>query len=66
MKLQFLFRNETKGALRYQEVDENGRPLVKDTEGATVNTLYLRKSAMGGRKPKAIAMQLVLGDDDAD
>ncbi len=73
MKIQFLFRNETKGALRYQEVDESGRPREGDKDGAVVGTLYLRKAAMVDsgvpvrvRKPKVIVMELVFGDDDAD
>lgn len=73
MKLQFLFRNETKGALRYQEVDESGRPKEGDKDGALVGTLYLRKAAMVDsgvpvrvRKPKAIVMELAFGDDDVD
>jgi hypothetical protein len=47
MKLDFILEKETKGALRYQQVDKNGQPKSIDA-GAEVGTLYLRKSAFNG------------------
>ena len=46
MKLQFVLEKETKGALRYKEVDSNG----EDVNDYKVGTLYLRKSAFVGSK----------------
>ena len=36
----------TAGAVRYQEVDEKGNPLKKDSDGALVATQYLRKEKL--------------------
>jgi hypothetical protein len=41
--VRFKLEKETKGALRYQEVDEKGE--VIEPAWAKVGTLYLRKSA---------------------
>ena len=40
-KLKFAFEKETKGAVRYQEVGEDGAPAF----APQVGTLYVRKSA---------------------
>jgi hypothetical protein len=45
MQLKFKLRNETKGALRYEEIDDTGS-LVSVENGAKIGTLYIRKSAM--------------------
>ena len=45
-KLKFAFEKETKGAVRYQEVGEDGAPAF----APQVGTLYVRKSAMPGRQ----------------
>jgi hypothetical protein len=45
-KLKFAFEKETKGAVRYQEVGEDGAPAF----ASQVGTLYVRKSAMPGGK----------------
>lgn len=51
----YLLDRETKGALRYREVDSAGNP-VTDLSG----TIYLRKSAFpGGVMPKAIKVQVI-------
>ena len=47
MKLDFVLERETKGALRYQQVDNNGKP-VTTNNGAEVGTLYVRKTAFNG------------------
>lgn len=52
----FELEQETKGALRYQEVDGKGKRL-KTGEGATVGTLYLRKSEVEG-KPEKVKVTL--------
>ena len=39
IEVRFKLEKETKGALRYQEVDEKGESLAK------IGTLYVRKSA---------------------
>ena len=43
MEVRFKFENETRGALRYQEVDEKGE--VMEQSRAKIGTLYVRKSA---------------------
>ena len=43
MEIRFKLEKETKGALRYQEVDEKGE--VIEQAWAKIGTLYMRKSA---------------------
>jgi len=43
MQVRFKLEKETKGALRYQEVDERGEPI--EPAWAKIGTLYIRKSA---------------------
>lgn len=45
--IKFRLRNETKGALRYQEVDDSGND-KNIGEGAVVGSLYLRKDQIDG------------------
>ena len=54
-KLTFAFEKETKGAVRYQEVGDDGAP----TFAPQVGTLYVRKSAMpGGKIPKTLIVTI--------
>lgn len=58
MRITFQFRNETKGALRYEEIDDKGFPL-KIEAGAKIGTLYVRKSAMPpGSVPARLTMEI--------
>jgi hypothetical protein len=43
MQVRFKLEKETKGALRYQEVDDKGE--VIEQAWAKIGTLYIRKSA---------------------
>jgi hypothetical protein len=43
---------ETKGAVRFYEVNSNGR--VATLEESLLGTIYLRKSALGGEVPASI------------
>jgi hypothetical protein len=43
IEMRFKLEKETKGALRYQEVDEKGE--VIERAWAKIGTLYVRKSA---------------------
>jgi len=56
--MKFNLEKETKGALRYQQVDDTG--LAKTIEaGAEVGTLYLRKSAFNGADfPRSIKVTI--------
>jgi hypothetical protein len=54
-KLKFAFEKETKGAVRYQEVGDDGAPAF----APQVGTLYIRKSAMpGGKIPKTLIVTI--------
>jgi hypothetical protein len=54
-KLKFAFEKETKGAVRYQEVGDDGAPAF----APQVGTLYVRKSAMpGGKIPKTLIVTI--------
>jgi hypothetical protein len=43
MQVRFKLEKETKGVLRYQEVDEMGQPI--EQAWAKIGTFYIRKSA---------------------
>ena len=43
MQVRFKLEKETKGALRYQEVDDKGKPI--EQAWAKIGTFYIRKSA---------------------
>jgi len=49
MKIKFKLDNVTKGAVRYQEINDNGQALVND-EGH-ICTLYFRKATLGSISP---------------
>ena len=54
-KLKFAFEKETKGAVRYQEVGEDGTPAF----APQIGPLYIRKSAMpGGKIPKTLIVTI--------
>ncbi len=53
----FSFEKETKGAVRYQETDENNLP-VNIEGGAKIGTLYVRKSALNGEIPQKLTVTL--------
>jgi hypothetical protein len=53
---KFMFERETKGAIRYQEIDAAGEPLKQDQ--AQIGTLYVRKTALNGEKPAFIEITL--------
>jgi hypothetical protein len=54
-KLKFAFEKETKGAVRYQEVGDDGTPAF----APQVGTLYVRKSAMpSGKIPKTLIVTI--------
>src|SRR5258708_16244057 len=57
----FVLLNETKGALRFQEVDDKGNALKSDADKALMGTVYLRKAAVKGSIPKYIRMILQFG-----
>jgi hypothetical protein len=53
--LKFTFEKATKGAVRYQEVGDDGAPAF----APQVGTLYVRKSALpGGKIPKALIVTI--------
>ena len=50
------FEKETKGAVRFQEVGDDGAPAF----APQVGTLYIRKSALpGGKIPKTLTVTIV-------
>jgi hypothetical protein len=54
-QLKFAFEKETKGAVLYQEVGDDGTPAF----APQVGSLYVRKSAMpGGKIPKVLTVTI--------
>lgn len=55
--LNFVVEKETKGAVRYKEVDDHGA----DAFAPVVATLYVRKSAMpGGKIPPKLRVDITI------
>jgi len=55
MTLRFAFEKETKGAVRFQEVGEDGKPAF----APSVGTLYVRKSALAeGKIPQTLTVTI--------
>ena len=50
MKVKFKLVGQTKGAIRYEEVDEAGRALVGDASHIT--TMYFRKATFASVSPE--------------
>lgn len=55
----FNFERETKGAVRFQETDQDGN-VKTTTNGGLVGTLYLRKSGLPNGIPKQIDVDMKL------
>ena len=56
--ISFIKEKETKGAVRYQEVDDKGSPLEM-TNGAKVGVLYFRKTAFAdGNYPEKVIIDV--------
>lgn len=58
IEVRFRFEKETKGAVRYQEIDNKG--VVVEQAWAKVGTLYLRKSALerGAAYPRNLVVSI--------
>ncbi len=55
--VMFSFEKETPGSVRYQESDADGNA-IKIADGATVGTLYVRKTALNGSVPKMLEVTI--------
>src|ERR1700735_1498234 len=55
LNLRFAFEKETKGAMRFQEVGEDGKPAF----APSIGTLYIRKSALpDGKIPQTLTVTI--------
>jgi len=55
--LRFAFEKETKGAVRFQEVGEDGKPAF----APSIGTLYIRKSALAdGKIPQTLTVTIMI------
>lgn len=59
---RFRLEKLTKGAVRYQEINDAGEP-VQISDGAKIGTLYLRKSALDGDEPQVISAVISYPDN---
>ena len=50
--LNYVLEKETKGAVRYMQVDSGGQPIKGDDNGALAETIYFRKKALGDAPQK--------------
>lgn len=46
IKVNFVWKNDTPGTQRYQEVNDAGQPRKNDNDGQVIGPLYLRKAAL--------------------
>lgn len=53
--LKFHLERETKGAVRYAEIDEH-TAAQRDMADSTIGTLYIRKSALNGTIPQGLTV----------
>lgn len=53
---------DTKGAVRYQELADDGRELRQKDPGCLIGTLYVRKSALNGSIPKSLILTIEMGE----
>lgn len=58
MKVNFVLEGETKGALKFKELDALGAPVSNIADGK-IGQLYMRKSAFVGGKFPAVIMVTV-------
>lgn len=58
--ITFTLERETKGAVRYAELDASGRVIDTRTnmDAAVVGTLYIRKAALDGQIPVRIKVTI--------
>lgn len=54
--VRMALERETKGAVRYNEVDAEGAPVDKDA--AVLTNLYIRKSALQGAAPAKLTVTI--------
>ena len=59
LKTTFKFERETKGAVVFQETNADG-DVIDAAAGATVGTLYIRKSKLPNGIPQTLAVTIVL------
>lgn len=57
IQVTFNFERETKGAIRFQEVDEEGHAKTTNN-GGLVGTLYLRKAGLPNGIPKRLVVNI--------
>lgn len=55
--VKMAFERSTKGAVRFQEVTNDGTP-INIADGAKIGTLYIRKSALDGTEPKSLSITI--------
>lgn len=64
MKIKMKLEKETKGALRYQEIDHNDQPVTTNDSACLMGTLYLRKKAMEGiNTPRFIQVEVTIEEE---
>ena len=61
MQVRFKLEKETKGALRYQEVDDKGEPI--EQAWAKIGTFYIRKSAFERGQPFPQTLRVTVSYD---
>lgn len=58
--VKFALEYDTKGAVRFVEVDDKGNPKKTDNENAVIGTLYFRKKGakLNGNLPKGATLEV--------
>lgn len=56
----------TKGAIKFQEIDKDGKPSYMYGPGTCFGSIYVRKTALHGVEPKQIQITMTYDDGDDD
>lgn len=55
--VKFEFEYDTKGAVRYREVDDKG-DMIRDNNNAKIGSLYIRKKVFGDKIPGRLTVKI--------
>jgi hypothetical protein len=56
--IKMAFTKTTPGTVVYHQVDDQGKQLKSDVDGAMVPSLYIRKLALGKEVPQTLTIEI--------
>lgn len=58
MTVAFQLERETKGAVRYEEINDKGDAIEMSDPSCVIGTLYIRKSVLNGEPPAKLLVTI--------